>query len=138
MLLKEFEKRWLSVFAEGVPKQRLEECMRCGHYIWHVFSFELLPAEDYLEGDEAEAAYESLSVKERENALFIKPFAGKKPETFSLKYGDSGAERLNRLTEIYVAAKDFSWTYIKTHETDWCGPYFCRKKKSDITGERRK
>jgi hypothetical protein len=130
MLLKEFEKRWLAVFAEGVSKQRLEECMRYGHYIWHVFSYELLPAEDYLEGDAARAAYDSLSMEERENALFIKPFAGKKPETFSLKYKDSGAEQLNQRTEIYAVAKDFSWTYIKTHEDGWCGPYFCRKKKS--------
>jgi hypothetical protein len=130
MLLKEFEKRWLAVFAEGVSKQRLEECMRCGHYIWHVFSYELLPAEDYLEGDAAREAYDSLLVGERKNALFIKPFAGKKPETFSLKYKDSGAEQLNQRTEIYAVAKDFSWTYIKTHEDGWCGPYFCRKKKS--------
>jgi hypothetical protein len=130
MLLKEFEKRWLAVFAEGVSKQRLEECMRCGHYIWHVFSFELLPVEDYLEGDAAREAYDSLPVGERKNALFIKPFAGKKPETFSLKYKDSGAEQLSQRTEIYAVAKDFSWTYIKTHEDGWCGPYFCRKKKS--------
>ena len=130
MLLKEFEKRWLAVFAEGVSKQRLEECMRCGHYIWHVFSFELLPEGTYLEGDAAREAYDSLPACERENALFIKPFAGKKPETFSLKYKDSGAEQLNQRTEIYAVAKDFSWTYIRTHEDGWCGPYFCRKKKS--------
>ena len=130
MLLKEFEKRWLAVFAEGISKKQLEECMRCGHYIWHVFSFELLPEGTYLEGDEARKAYDSLSMEEREKALFIKPFAGKKPETFSLKYKDSGAEQLNQRTEIYAVAKDFSWTYIKTHEDGWCGPYFCRKKKS--------
>ena len=130
MLLKEFEKRWLAVFAEGISKERLEECMRCGHYIWHVFSFELLPEGTYLEGDEAREAYDSLSMEEREKALFIKPFARKNPETFSVKYEESGAENLDKQTEIYVAAKDFSWTYIKTHENDWCGPYFCRKKKS--------
>ena len=28
---------------------------------------------------------------------------------------------------IYVVAKDYSWTYIKTHEGDSCGPYFLRK-----------
>jgi hypothetical protein len=28
-------------------------------------------------------------------------------------------------TEVYITAADFSWTYIKTHEGDCCGPYFC-------------
>ena len=27
MLLKDFEKRWLAVFAEGISKKQLEECM---------------------------------------------------------------------------------------------------------------
>ncbi|MGM9667788.1 MAG: DUF4275 family protein [Eubacteriales bacterium] len=31
--------------------------------------------------------------------------------------------------EIFAAAADFSWTYIKTHEGDCCGPYFYRKEK---------
>ncbi|MBQ2256411.1 MAG: DUF4275 family protein [Clostridia bacterium] len=31
---------------------------------------------------------------------------------------------------MFAAAADFSWTYIKTHENDWCGPYFYRKKQS--------
>ncbi len=128
--MKEFEKRWLAVFAEGVSKKQLEECMRYGHYIWHVFSFELLPEGTYLEGDEAREAYNGLSMGEREKALFIKPFAKKNPGTFSMKYEESGAEHLDQRTEIYAMAKDFSWTYIKTHEDDWCGPYFCCKKKS--------
>jgi len=29
---------------------------------------------------------------------------------------------------LYVVAKDYSWTYIKTHENDLCGPYFMRIK----------
>ncbi|WP_430234929.1 DUF4275 family protein [Priestia endophytica] len=30
-------------------------------------------------------------------------------------------------TDIYVVNKDFNWTYVKTYETEWCGPYFSRK-----------
>jgi hypothetical protein len=37
------------------------------------------------------------------------------------------AEKIDEsLTEFYVVAKDYSWTYIKTHEGDSCGPYFLR------------
>lgn len=37
-----------------------------------------------------------------------------------------------RYTDIYVVAKDFSWTYVHTHEPD-LGPYFCvLGKETDI------
>ena len=40
------------------------------------------------------------------------------------------AEKIDtELSEFYVVAKDYSWTYIKTHEGDLCGPYFLRKSK---------
>jgi hypothetical protein len=29
--------------------------------------------------------------------------------------------------DIYIAEKGFTWTYIQTHETGWCGPYFSFK-----------
>ena len=35
------------------------------------------------------------------------------------------ANALDEMTEIYVVAPDFSWTYIKTHES-MCGPYFMK------------
>lgn len=28
--------------------------------------------------------------------------------------------------DVYVVAKDFSWTYVHTHEDGWMGPYFCK------------
>lgn len=30
-------------------------------------------------------------------------------------------------SDVYVVDKEFNWTYVKTHETGWCGPYFSRK-----------
>lgn len=32
----------------------------------------------------------------------------------------------DKASDVYIVAKDFSWTYVRTHETGWCGPYFCR------------
>lgn len=38
------------------------------------------------------------------------------------------AEKIDRnFQELYVVARDYSWTYIKTHENDGCGPYFFKK-----------
>ena len=41
---------------------------------------------------------------------------------------NSSKEIDSKMTELYVVAKDYSWTYIKTHENDLCGPYFMRIK----------
>ena len=126
---REFEEVWLAHFAEGVPKRQLEAHVTSrGNCLWHLFSWELLPEGSYLEGDDARAAYNRLGHGEREQAYFIEPF-GKEQETFSMPWQESGAYHLEERTEIFVAAKDFSWTYVKTHEGDHCGPYFYRKKK---------
>lgn len=33
--------------------------------------------------------------------------------------------------DVYVVDKEFNWTYVRTHETGWCGPYFSRKDKTN-------
>ena len=33
----------------------------------------------------------------------------------------------DRKSDVYIVAKDFSWTYVRTHE-DYLGPYLCVKK----------
>ena len=32
----------------------------------------------------------------------------------------------DKASDVYIVAKDFSWTYVRTHEEGWCGPYFCK------------
>jgi hypothetical protein len=29
--------------------------------------------------------------------------------------------------DVYIVDREFNWTYVRTHETGWCGPYFSRK-----------
>ncbi len=29
--------------------------------------------------------------------------------------------------DIYIVDENFTWTFVKTHEHRWCGPYFTRK-----------
>jgi hypothetical protein len=128
MLIKDFEKKWMAFFANGIDQKAIQKyVVSTGNYIWHIFSWELLPKESYLTGDAARKAYNNLSKQQRECALYIEPFGDEK--TFCMSAQDPTAEKLDDYTEIYVAAADFSWTYIKTHEGDWCGPYFYRKEK---------
>ena len=116
----------MSCFAKDIDKKKIQKyVVSTGNHIWHIFSWELLPEGSYLVGDKARKAYNELAKYERENALYIEPFGI--GESFALPWQDSVAEKLEDYTEIFVAANDFSWTYIKTHEGDYCGPYFCRK-----------
>ena len=128
MFIQDFEKKWMSSFANGIDKKDIQKyVVSTGNYIWHIFSWKLLPQGSYLVGDAARKAFDCLSKEQRENALYIEPFGSE--ETFSLSCQNATAKKLDHYTEIYAAAKDFSWTYIKTHEGDWCGPYFYRKEK---------
>lgn len=123
MNLRTFEKQWMNHFASGISKEDIKKyVVSTGNYIWHVFSWKLLPEETYLVGDEARRAYDAADKK---NAMYIDAFGDGVCKALDDKY--EKAASLEVLTEVYVAAKDFSWTYIKTHEEDFCGPYFCRK-----------
>lgn len=125
MDIKTFEKQWLSHFAADISAKNIRKyVVSTGNYIWHVFSWKLLPDGTYLAGDAAREAYNKVN---KTDAIYIEPFGkgGSKNLTQNLE----NAADLDKLTEIYVAAKDFSWTYIKTHENDWCGPYFCVKSR---------
>lgn len=44
------------------------------------------------------------------------------PDKISAKKVDK-----DRKSDVYIVAKDFSWTYVRTHEVDF-GPYLCVKK----------
>ncbi len=123
MDLTAFKKRWLKTFAPDIPAKDIKKyVVSTGNYIWHVFSWKLLPDGAYLVGDAARAAYDQA---DKRGAMYIEPFG--KGTTKSITWELHKASALDTMTEVYVVAADDSWTYIKTHENDWCGPYFYRK-----------
>lgn len=73
--------------------------------------------------EELQYAIKADERKAPNNALYIKWF--KDDETKELTAKLNTANALDKMTEIYVVAPDFSWTYIKTHES-MCGPYFMK------------
>lgn len=122
MKISEFKSRWLECFAEGIPKNKIKRyVVATGNFIWHIFSWELLPEGSYLEGDAARKAYDAIDKK---GSVYLEPFAEEDPAPVTSEHTSS--KQLDKLCEIYVVGKDFEWTYIKTHE-DRCGPYFCKK-----------
>lgn len=125
MKLSGFQKEWLLHFAANISKRDLEErVMNNGNYIWHIFSWGLVNANDYLTKEKARDAFNKAN---KANAWYIIPFE-KNASVKILTSGDITAGQLEAETEIYIVAQDFSWTYIKTHETEMCGPYFYRVK----------
>ena len=122
---------WLDAFARDVDKAFLEahvtsEC----NFLWHIFSYERVAC---LEEDEARVAFDRI---EYEKAIrFEDGFGGR--ISGICETGKITAGSLDALAgwDVYIVEEDFTWTYVKTHENGWCGPYFCiRKPESERDG----
>ncbi len=122
MTKQKFINQWLRHFAKDVAKEQLKNYVD-GQFIWHVFSFKLIGSENLSVGDLARQAYNQASKKD---CVFCDMFSnGGITDKLSAEYDT--AEKIDcRFAEFYVVAKDYSWTYIKTHEGENCGPYFFR------------
>ena len=122
MIKKDFRKKWLDSFAIGTDEKELETfVLSNGNYLWHLFSWEVLDSEKFLEGDEAKKAFEQI---DKSGAIYI--YWDKNDETKELT--NEALELLSKeeLNEIYVVANDFSWTYMITSQESF-GPYFMKK-----------
>ncbi len=121
MTRSEFYSEWLNHFAKHISKKDIQKyVVSTGDYLWHVFSFELLDKNAFLTGDSARKAYDKT---DKHNATYIEWFED--DEAKDLTQELRTAKALDEMTEVYVVASDFSWTYIKTHES-MCGPYFMK------------
>lgn len=120
-----FRREWVRHFAGDVSPVSIEKYILCHgmawNFIWHAFSWELMPEGAFLEGDAARRAFDEV---EKDGAMGIDPFE-ENAACVSLPVDLRTAKAIEALTEYYVVGKDFVWTYIKTHEEDLCGPYFC-------------
>ena len=122
MSKQKFIHQWLRHFAQGINKDQYEKYVK-DQFIWHIFSWELVKPDGLLIGDAARQAYNEA---EKAACIFCDMYNnGGVTNRLSTQYNT--AEKIDEnLTEFYVVAKDYSWTYIKTHECDLCGPYFLR------------
>lgn len=120
---KEFLDKWIRSFAPNITKSQYDRRIR-NQYIWHAFSWEIIPKGTYLEGDEARSAYDSA---DKRGALSFQLWFDESPIPLTEEFFSS--EKIETpdgdYAEFYVVGKDFMWTYIVTHETDMgLGPYF--------------
>lgn len=80
-IAKDFEKKWLRAFASSVSMKQYTTYIK-DQYIWHVFTFRLVPDDTYLSGDQAREAYNRVN---KSGARYVKEYGGKQmnplPET---------------------------------------------------------
>ena len=122
---RELVRKWLDVFADGVPAEFLRDhVLESCNFLWHVFSWGKV---ECLEGNAAKQAFDALDYTEAvcfEDGFSLDEF----PQIKNIRtVGKMTAADLEKYSDIYLTAPDFSWTYVHTHEDPFCGPYFCRK-----------
>ena len=117
----EFEKKWLNTFIPSLTDKQYGGCF-VDQYLWHVFSYRLIPEEKVLTGDMARKAYDNI---DKENAIMIQIWDDEiLEETEKLIDEYKSWEAIEDIPEIFIVDKDWKWTYVSTHENGLCGPYF--------------
>lgn len=121
MTKQKFTNQWLRHFALELSKEDFQKYVK-DQYIWHVFSWKLIPLDNLLTGDAARQAFNGAN---KADCLCCDAFGSGVSDSLLSHYDT--AEKIDKATEFYVVDKNYTWTYIKTHEGDHCGPYFFRK-----------
>lgn len=120
----EFKQKWVNSYTRNraMAKNALT------YYLWHVFSFEDKIA---IEGDEAMSCFDNVA-KDKVliffyiiNALFEAQISDKLSSAEIERMCSDEFDFGNM--DVIVTAEDFSWTYCRTHERGWFGPYFYQK-----------
>ncbi len=115
-------KKWLSMFGKDVDKELVEEHVTSyGNHLWHLFTWGEVPC---LQGDDARKAFDELQYEEA--IRFYAGYAGHIEKVSVIGKSSAKAVDKDRGSDVYIVAKDFSWTYVRTHEIGLCGPYFCK------------
>ena len=115
--------KWLFTFGKGVDKKKMEEHVTSyGNHLWHLFTWGEVPC---LKGEDAREAFDALQYEEA--IRFYDGYAGHIEKVSVIEQITAKAVDKDKASDVYIVAKDFSWTYVRTHEEGWCGPYFCKR-----------
>lgn len=112
MNFKELQNKYIKYFFKNLTEQDKEK-IYFNEYIWHAFSYELIPC---LKGLDAVKEFE----KRIPNDVYvISIYSGIVEERKNLTY--EGLLRMRYMNstynDCYVVDKNFRWTFIFTHET---------------------
>jgi len=127
MTRKEFIKEWIQHFAPHLSRKQMNKLKKW--YIWYLFSYEMIPKENFLVGDDACKAYDQMD-KTNAIASFEEYSRRSKENVEPLEEEYFLAKNIVDFPELYIVGEDWSWTFISTHENffDNLGPYFMKLK----------
>ena len=97
--------------------------IRAGNYKGCLWAPSPRDGSPVLEGKAAKAAFDSLNYDTA--YIFREDVAG---AGITAKVTAAQLDQ-EQGVDVYVVARDFSWTYVHTHEDGWMGPYFCKLEK---------
>ncbi|MGO4785874.1 DUF4275 family protein [Paenibacillus sp. 2KB_20] len=110
--------RWDKTFTLNISED-VKESIYYSQYKWHIFSYEI---QDCLKKHEARNAFNT----ESKDKLYV--MYQNSPDVFLYSNANAiVAEDFDSQQDIYIFDKNFTWTYVNTHE-DMCGPYFYKVK----------
>ena len=121
---EQLRRQWESHFANHLSEKEkkaifLYDNDGASGFLWHVFSYE---TKECLVGENAEEAFNS----EMKSQCYV--FYQHEEDAFILENASNLlAEDLSGEEDIYITDKGFNWTFVTTHETGLCGPYFGQK-----------
>lgn len=117
-------KQWEDNFASHLSEKEKKSIFLydqngyCG-FLWHLFSYE---KRGCFKEEQADIQFN----KEPKQSCYI--FYQHSDDVFIVENVLSlTADDFINEQDVYIVDKGFKWTYVRTHETGWCGPYFSRK-----------
>ncbi|MDP5277028.1 DUF4275 family protein [Chengkuizengella axinellae] len=117
---EKLKRQWEEKFTSCISKNKKDE-IYLYQYLWHVFSYELLPHE---EKENAIKAFDN----EKKNKCYVFYQNQNHITGFPLKLENAEkikAEDFKGEQDLYIVDENFTWTYVQTHEQEWgLGPYF--------------
>ena len=117
---RELIDKWISVFGKDVDKKMIaDHVTSSGNLLWHLFTWGNVSC---IKGDDARIAFDKLQYTEA-----IRFYDGYSNHIEGISIIDKISANYvdkDKKSDVYIVAKDFSWTYVRTHEFD-LGPYLC-------------
>ncbi|WP_409347209.1 DUF4275 family protein [Paenibacillus sp. MBLB4367] len=117
----DLRKQWENNFANHLTEEEKTSIFLHddnGHngYLWHLFSYK---KRGCLKGEDADREFNQTE----KNACYV--FYQRTDDALLIEHVRTvTADDFLQEKDIYIVDTAFHWTYVITHETGWCGPYF--------------